>query len=414
MGSIGPFTSAKGPTLVSLVEDIRSAAIIDTSPSQSPQSHHHLLTLIDRLRLAAETPAETARRLMYQPPQNAAIRALIDLSVFELLVEDAMGGRSHGLSASELSVRTNAERGLIVRLMRVATSLGLCDSNFNPDSAEPETTYSVNSKTEIMIKPLGRDGLRCLYDLTMPTLTVLPSYLAQHAYTMPRDYDASPMRWATGQSQFEWLEERPGQQARFNALMGSRREGQARWFDVYPVERLLRSIPSFEEGAAENDGNVFMVDIGGNQGHDLLGFRERYPYFQRRLILQDLPTVVAGKEIQLSRSGIEVMGYSFFEQQPVKGAVCLQILQNTVCAMGPDSRILIVDFVLPDMDTPLFQASLDIQMMCLGSGVERSRSEWADLLAKVGLEIRGVWNASPAQESILEVGRVRDIDGNGI
>ncbi|KAL3429528.1 S-adenosyl-L-methionine-dependent methyltransferase [Aspergillus tetrazonus] len=413
MGSIGPLTSIKGPTLVSLVEDIRSAAIIDTSSSQSPQSHHHLLTLIDRLRLAAETPAETARRLMYQPPQNAAIRALIDLGVFELLVDNARDGRNHGLSASELSVRTNAESDLIARLMRVATSLGLCDSNLNPDCAEPETVYSANSKTEIMTKPLGRDGLRCLYDLTMPTLSVLPSYLAQHAYTMPTDYDASPMRWATGQSQFEWLEERPGQQARFNALMASRREGQARWFDIYPVERLLRSIPSFGDGAAKKDGNVFMVDIGGNEGHDLLWFLERYPYFQGRLILQDLPTVVARNEIQLERKGVEVMGYNFFEQQPVKGIVCLQILQNTICAMGPDSRILIVDFVLPDIDTPLFQSSLDIQMMCLGSGVERSRSEWANLLGRVGLEIRGVWSVSPAQESVLEVGRVRNVNGNG-
>ncbi|KAL4819599.1 S-adenosyl-L-methionine-dependent methyltransferase [Aspergillus spinulosporus] len=413
MGSIGSLTSVKGPTLVSLVEDIRSAAIIDTSSSQSPQSHHHLLTLIDRLRLTVETPAETARRLMYQPPQNAAIRALIDLGAFELLVEDARGGHNHGFSASELSVQTNAERGLIVRLMRVATSLGLCDSNLNLSSAEPETIYSANSKTEIMTKPLGRDGLRCLYDLTMPTLSVLPTYLAQRAYTMPTDYNASPMCWATGQGQFEWLKERPGQQARFNALMASRREGQARWFDVYPVKRLLWSATSFEERAAKNDENVFMVDIGGNEGHDLLWLRERYPYFQGRLILQDLPTVVAGKEIQLEGKGIEVMEYSFFEQQPVKDSVCLQILENTVCAMGPDSRILIVDFVLPDMDTTLFQASLDIQMMCLGSGIERSRSEWADLLGKVGLEIRGVWSVNPAQESVLEVGRVRDIDGNG-
>ncbi|KAL4741097.1 S-adenosyl-L-methionine-dependent methyltransferase [Aspergillus similis] len=421
MGSIGPLTSVKGPTLVSLVEDIRSAAIIDTSPSQSPQSHHQLLTLIDRLRLAAETPAETARRLMYQPPQNAAIRALIDLSVFELLVEDAMDGRNRGLSASELSVRTNADRGLIVRLMRVATGLGLCDSNSNSECAEPETTYSANSKTDIMMKPLGRDGLRCLYDLTMPTLSVLPSYLAQNAYTMPTNYDASPMHWATGQSQFEWLEERPGQQARFNALMANRREGQARWFDVYPVERLLHSIPSFEEGATDKDENVFMVDIGGNEGHDLLWFRERYPDFQGRLILQDLPTVVAGKEIQLKRRGIEVIGYSFFEQQPVKVSRtdCTQERSSTTSAPSstigrtvPDSRILIVDFVLPDIDAPLFQASLDIQMMCLGSGVERSRSEWADLLGKVGLEIRGVWSVSPTQESVLEVGRVRNVDGN--
>ncbi|KAL5041353.1 hypothetical protein BDW71DRAFT_212212 [Aspergillus fruticulosus] len=419
MGSIRPYTPLKSPTLISLVEGIRSAAIQDTSPSQSLESHHHLLTLIDKLRLAAETPAETARRLMYQPPQNAAIRTLIDLGVFELLVENAMDGRSPGLSASEVSVQTNAERGLIVRLMRIATSLGLCDSDC--DSTEPEV-YRANSKTEILTKPLGRNGLRCLYDMTMPTLCVLPSYFAQHAYTMPANYDASPMCWATGQSQFEWLAERPAQQARFNGLMRSRREGQARWFNVYPVEKLLRSFKgaSSGEGDEDEDANAFMVDIGGNEGHDLLWFRERYASFKGRLILQDLPAVVAGKDVQLEGMGIDVMGYNFFEEQPVKGAaiyyfrsifhdwpdsVCLQILRNTIPAMGPDSRILIVDFVLPDTDTPLFQASLDIQMMCLGSGIERSRREWEVLLGEVGLEIWGVWSVSPAQESVIEVGR---------
>ena len=177
----------------------------------------------------------------------------------------------------------------------------------------------------------------------MPTLSVLPSYLAQNAYMMPTDYDASPMRWATGQSQFEWLEERPGQQARFNALMASRREGQARWFDIYPVERLLRSIPSFEDGAAKKDENVFMIDIGGNEGHDLLWFLERYPYFRGRLILQDLPTVVARNEIQLERKGIEVMGYSFFDQQPVKGTstlfqyTILSLVSKADCTQGHSS-----------------------------------------------------------------------------
>ncbi|KAL4977570.1 S-adenosyl-L-methionine-dependent methyltransferase [Aspergillus desertorum] len=424
MGSISPLTPVKGPGLLSLLEDIRSAARNDTNPSQSPEGHHHLLTLIDKLRLAAETPTETARRLMYQPTQNAAIRTLVDLGVFELLAEAGVNGS--GLSASQVSAQTNAERGLIVRLMRIATSLGLCDCD--PDAAEPRT-YRANSKTEVMTKPLGRDGLRCLYDLTMPTLSVLPSYFAQHAYRTPTNYAASPMRWATGQSQFEWLAERPEQQARFNAYMRSRREGHARWFSVYPVETLLRSFKVAPSGEEDRDGTVFMVDVGGNEGYDLLWLRGRYPDFKGRLLLQDLPAVVARKDIQLERKGIEVTAYSFFEVQPVKGAaiyyfrsifhdwpdsVCLQILRNTIPAMGPDSRILIVDFVLPDTDTPLFQASLDIQMMCIGSAVERSRSEWEELLGMVGLEIRGVWSMSPAQESVIEVGRADDVVGHEI
>jgi hypothetical protein len=71
--------------------------------------------------------------------------------------------------------------------------------------------------------------------------------------------------------------------------------------------------------------------------------------------------------------------------------------------MDPEySRIIIVDFVLPDINVPRMQSAMDIQMMSIGAGVERSRRQWADLLASVGLKINGIWSASPTMESIIE------------
>ncbi|KAL4868719.1 hypothetical protein BDV12DRAFT_185763 [Aspergillus spectabilis] len=391
------------PNLLSLVEDVRQAVVEDSSSSRSPRSHFRLLSLIDQLRLAVETPTETVLRLIYQPPQNAALRTTIDLGIFEPLVSQG----TRGLSAFELSVYTSAESGLIVRLMRVVTALGLCA---NP---EPEV-YQANTRTAILTQPIGRDGIRCIYDLTMPTLARLPEYLREHKYTVPKEYSGSPMRWAVGQSQFEWLGQRRHQQVLFNSYMSSRRQGKPNWFDVYPVDRLTTPPLTDEK-------QVFLVDVGGNQGHDLARFREKHPHISARLILQDLPTVVAGHDSK----GIEPMAYSFMDPQPVKGArtyyfraifhdwpdhICQKILRNTISAMDSDhSRILIVDFVLPDTDTPLLQASLDIQMMSIGSGIERSKLQWTELLQSVGLEIRGIWNGSPGMESAIEAVPVQAI-----
>lgn len=216
------------------------------------------------------------------------------------------------------------------------------------------------------------------------------------------------MHWAVGQSQFEWLASHIDQQTLFNSYMASRRQGKPMWFDVYPVERLLGHAVPYED-------TVFLVDIGGNRGHDLGQFRQRYPHFPGKLVLQDLPQVVKGLT---GDGGIEVMPYSFLDAQPIHGArvyyfraifhdwpdhICRQILRNTISAMAADySRILIVDFVLPDMDVPLLQASLDIQMMSIGAGVERSESQWSDLLRSVGLEVAGIWNHSPGMESVIE------------
>jgi hypothetical protein len=61
-----------------------------------------------------------------------------------------------------------------------------------------------------------------------------------------------------------------------------------------------------------------------------------------------------------------------------------------------------VDFVLSDTKTPLMRASLDIQMMSIGAGVERSERQWRDLLHSAGLEIAGIWNQSPGMESMIE------------
>lgn len=256
------------------------------------------------------------------------------------------------------------------------------------------------------------------YDLTVPTLSKLPEYLLSHDYVNPQEYTRSPMQWAVGQSQFEWLASHKNQQTLFNSYMASRRQGRPMWFDTYPVDRLLGHEVPYEE-------SVFLVDIGGNQGHDLSRFKQNHPHLPWKLVLQDLPDVI--KDVSGRDSGIETMGYSFMDPQPVKGArayyfrsifhdwpdpICQQILLNTMSAMAEDySRILIVEFMLSDTDTPLMQAALDIQMMSIGAGVERSERQWRNLLDSVGLEITGIWNQASGMESVIEAMPKKTVNG---
>jgi hypothetical protein len=116
------------------------------------------------------------------------------------------------------------------------------------------------------------------------------------------------MKWAVGQSQFEWLAKNKRHQALFNSYMSSRREGKPNWFDVYPLERLV-------DGTVPHPDSVFLVDIGGNQGHDLGRFVTQHKTIPGRVILQDLPKIVSA----VNRPGIETVGYSFLDPQPIKG-----------------------------------------------------------------------------------------------
>jgi hypothetical protein len=63
---------------------------------------------------------------------------------------------------------------------------------------------------------------------------------------------------------------------------------------------------------------VFLVDNGGNQGHDLRKLRREYGQLPGKLILQDLPSVIEG--VSSRDAGVEVTGYSFLDPQLVKAA----------------------------------------------------------------------------------------------
>jgi hypothetical protein len=91
--------------------------------------------------------------------------------------------------------------------------------------------------------------------------------------------------------------------------MGGRRNGGLRWTDVYPVASQIKGTLRRED--------ILLVDIGGNQGHDLKMFRSLYPSISGRLVLMDLPEAISNNKNDMS--GIEMIPYDFFTPQPIKG-----------------------------------------------------------------------------------------------
>jgi len=57
-------------------------------------------------------------------------------------------------------------------------------------------------------------------------------------------------------------------------------------------------------------------------------------------------------------------------------AKCREILQNIIKAMKPGySKLLIFEWILPDMGSPLYPALLDLNMLALLSGMERTETQ---------------------------------------
>ena len=68
------------------------------------------------------------------------------------------------------------------------------------------------------------------------------------------------------------------------------------------------------------------------------------------------------------------------------------------------SKLLISEFVLADTETALFPASLDLQMMGLHAGMERSESQWRGLLSEAGLKVVKIWRRGVGGECVIEAG----------
>ncbi|KAL1838222.1 hypothetical protein VTJ49DRAFT_2920 [Mycothermus thermophilus] len=106
------------------------------------------------------------------------------------------------------------------------------------------------------------------------------------------------------------------------------------------------------------------------------------------------------------------MAYDFFTRQPVRNAhvyfmrrvlylhehnleVCISILRNTAWAMGPDSRMIICDMVLPESVEPersLEVYRMDLDMMTIGLK-EKTVAEFEQMLDAAGLELVKVWRS---------------------
>lgn len=146
-----------------------------------------------------------------------------------------------------------------------------------------------------------------------------------------------------------------------------------------------------------------IVDVGGATGNMLAAILEHHK--GPRGILADLPHVVKDAPALLEAKGVagrvSIEPHDFFTSVPQGGdayilshiihdwseAQCLTILGHLHKAMTPTSRLLLVEMVLPGKDEPHFGKILDMVMLALPGGEERTADEYEALLAKAGFKL---------------------------
>jgi hypothetical protein len=92
--------------------------------------------------------------------------------------------------------------------------------------------------------------------------------------------------------------------------MEGSRDDSSHWADWFPVQEQILN------GASADC--PLLVDVGGGRGHEIAGFRQRFPSAAGRLVLEDLPSVI--EDIKTLDSDIQRIKHSFFDPQPVEGS----------------------------------------------------------------------------------------------
>ena len=149
-----------------------------------------------------------------------------------------------------------------------------------------------------------------------------------------------------------------------------------------------------------------VVDVGGGHGLLLATILRAHPSMRGALF--DLPHVVAGAGPLLEAAGVAdrcvTVGGDFFASVPEGGDAyllaqilhdwdderCRPILENCRRAMRPDGRVLVVEQVLPPANEPSLGKWLDLHMLVLLTGRERTEAEYGALLEAAELELTRV------------------------
>ncbi|MGH9309445.1 MAG: methyltransferase [Vicinamibacterales bacterium] len=149
-----------------------------------------------------------------------------------------------------------------------------------------------------------------------------------------------------------------------------------------------------------------LVDVAGGHGQVLTSILQRYPEMQG--VLGDLEHVLAGARPRILEQGLadrcrtEVI--DFFKAVPEGGDAYIMkhiihdwdddraalILSNIRRAMKPGGRVILLDSVLLPANQPDFGKILDLEMLLLPGGRERTEEEFRALFARAGFALTRV------------------------
>lgn len=332
--------------------------------------------VFENARTAEPNPFYTIMQMAGGHAVSRSLHVIANLGVADALDENAS-------SAQELAAAVGADADALFRVLRLLSAHGVFEWENGKFRHSPASRLLRSDHPQSMRALARMLGLPVIWNV----------YVAmEHSVLTGRPAAEKVLPgglWAH-------FGEHPEESAIFNAAMAAKARGQ-----VAGV-------------VAAYDFSAFgqITDIGGGRGHLLQAVVGSVP--TAKGVLFDLPHVIhdaAG----LASDRLTLRGGDFFKD-PLPQADAYLIMevihdwgdQESLAILGairraarPHSKLLMIEQIVPDEPGPYWSKTLDVLMLTLLGGKQRTRQEYQAILERAGFSLKRVINTA-SDVSILE------------
>ncbi|QDT92992.1 methyltransferase [Gimesia algae] len=312
---------------------------------------------------------------------SQSIYAAAKLGIADLLVAGPQ-------TAELLAQATNTNSSALYRLLRALASVGI---------------FAENEQREFALTPMA-EFLRSDIPGSKRALALMSGDEQFRAW--------SEILYSiqTGKTSFDKVFEKPI----FEYLADNPDKGQI-------FDQAMTGIHGRETGDIMNaydfSGINTLMDVGGGNGSNIINLLQNYP--EMKGILFDLPQVVERAEPYIEQAGLtdrcQLIGGSFFESVPAGADAIflrhiihdwddeksLTILRHCHAVMSENSRLLVVESVIPPGNDPFPGKFLDLVMLMIPGGKERTAEEYEALFEQAGFKLTRIISTE-SELSIIE------------
>jgi hypothetical protein len=320
------------------------------------------------LKAAEPPPDAILMQMLLGPLMHQCICVATKLGIADLLAEKSQ-------TAAELAAKTETHAPALYRVLRTLAGAGVFAEN-------SDGKFELTPVAEL----LRRDAPNSMRDFAI-MLGEGWMWRAWEEMMYGVKTGGVPHEKVQGMASFEFFKRNKEAGEAFNRGMTS---------------NTLRALPAIVE-AYDFHGVKKVVDIAGGHGLLLAGVLEANPQVQG--ILFDLPFVIEGAGELLEKEGVrdrvELASGDFFQSVPAGADAymmkhiihdwddehSIKILQNIRSAMNENGKVLIIEMIVPEGNVPSPAKMLDILMLVMETGKERTEGEYRRLLEASGFRL---------------------------